>query len=147
MERFNAFAFFAPDTPAMIEALFVLMLFELVGEILRSALHLAVPGPVIGMLLLAAALVWRYRREAPINPEAPPALDKTAGVLLQHLGLLFVPAGVGIIAEASLLRQEWMPILFGVIGSTVLSLAATGLVMHHFVRNATSTLPQEGATP
>ncbi|MGO9817542.1 MAG: CidA/LrgA family protein [Acidocella sp.] len=147
MERFNAFAFFPPDTPVMIGAIFILMLFELFGEILRSALHIAVPGPVIGMLLLAAVLVWRYRREAPLNPEAPPALDKTAGVLLQHLGLLFVPAGVGIIAEASLLRQEWMPILVGVVGSTVLSLAATGLVMHHFVRNTTSTVPQEGVTP
>jgi len=147
MERFNAFTFFPPDTPVMIGAIFILMLFELVGEMLRSALHIAVPGPVIGMLLLAAVLVWRYRREAPLNPEAPPALDKTAGVLLQHLGLLFVPAGVGIIAEASLLRQEWMPILVGVVGSTVLSLTATGLVMHHFVRNTTSIVPQEGTAP
>ena len=66
-----------------------------------------------------------------MEPASPPSeLDRTAGVLLQHMGLLFVPAGVGIIAEAGLLRQQWQPIAIAVVGSTVLSLVVTGPIMH-----------------
>jgi holin-like protein len=42
-----------------------------------------------------------------------------------------VPAGVGIIAELGVLRREWLPILAGLVVSTVLGLIVTGLVMHH----------------
>jgi putative effector of murein hydrolase LrgA (UPF0299 family) len=55
------------------------------------------------------------------------------------MGLLFVPAGVGIIAEAGLLREQWLPIVAGLIGSTILSLAVTGLVMHWTTRPRTET--------
>ena len=58
------------------------------------------------------------------------ALGNTAETLIGHMGLLFVPAGVGIITELGVLRAEWLPITAGLIGSTVLSLAVTGLVMH-----------------
>lgn len=50
------------------------------------------------------------------------------------MGLLFIPTGVGIVAEAGLVRQEWLPIAVGLIGSTVLSLVVTGLVMHRMAR-------------
>jgi len=52
------------------------------------------------------------------------------------MGLLFVPAGVGIIAEAGLLRQQWLPIVAALLGSTVLSIAVTGLVMHWLTRSS-----------
>jgi holin-like protein len=110
----------------MLPAIFALLSFELAGELLRGALHLAVPGPVLGMFLLGAWLAWRGRESAP----QPTGLDRAAGAFLDYLGLLFVPAGVGIFAEADLLRHEWLPILGAVIGSTVLSLAATAFVMH-----------------
>jgi holin-like protein len=111
----------------MLAAVFILLAAELLGELLRSALHLPVPGPVIGMIALAAWLIWRGETEAS-------ALDRTANAILGYLGLLFVPAGVGIVAELGLIRQQWLPILGGVIGSTVLSLGVTGLVLHHLIR-------------
>ncbi|MDD2705170.1 MAG: CidA/LrgA family protein [Acidocella sp.] len=126
----------------MIEALLTLLGFELLGELLRSTLHLPVPGPVAGMLLLTAALVLRHRATGtPANPPAETALDRVSGVLLDHMGLLFVPAGAGIIAEGALLRQEWLPIIAALIGSTVLSLAVTGLVMHHIIRTQAEAAP------
>jgi holin-like protein len=112
---------------AMIGAFLVLITCELVGEIVRGALDLPIPGPVIGMFLLASVLVVRDRLDRPATPEA---LDRTAGALISHMGLLFVPAGVGIIAQAGLLRSQWLPIVAGLVGSTVLGLAVTGLVMH-----------------
>jgi holin-like protein len=114
----------------MIGAMFILLGCELLGQLLRSALHLPIPGPVIGMLVLAAGMALlgqdqTLTRSAPASP-----LDRTAGMLLEHMGLLFIPAGVGIVAEIPLLRQEWLPILAALLVSTVLSLAVTGLIMH-----------------
>jgi holin-like protein len=116
----------------MIAAFFLLLVCELIGELARAAFNLPVPGPVIGMLLLAAAL--SLRKDKPGVPAIPGALCRTAESLISHMGLLFVPAGVGIITEVGLLRAEWLPILTGLIGSTILSLAATGLVMHWTMR-------------
>lgn len=106
---------------------------QLAGELLREGLHLPIPGPVIGMFLLAAILSWRSAKNK--APRTPGNLEKLAEGLIAYLGLLFVPAGVGIITEAGLLRQEWLPILFGLIGSTILSVAVTGLVMHWIIKN------------
>lgn len=111
----------------MLSAILALVGCELAGEVIREATHLTVPGPVIGMFLLAAILAARRGRN---GDPIPPALGQTAETLISVMGLLFVPAGVGIIAEADLLREQWRPILAALLGSTVLSTAVTGVVMH-----------------
>jgi holin-like protein len=120
----------------MIAAMLVLLGCALAGEIVRALLHLPIPGPVIGMTLLAALLIARERGPSPgVEDALPPSgLDTVANQLIANLGLLFVPAGVGVIAEAQLLRAQWLPILGGLIGSTLLSLATTALVMHYAAR-------------
>jgi hypothetical protein len=60
----------------------------------------------------------------------PNSLVATAGMLLKNMGLLFVPAGVGVIANLDPIRAQWFPILTGLMGSTILSLLATAYVMH-----------------
>jgi putative effector of murein hydrolase LrgA (UPF0299 family) len=104
---------------------------ELIGEFVREAANLPIPGPVIGMFLLAAILAVGNER---FDKSVPPALERTAETLIALMGLLFVPAGVGIIAETGLLRQAWLPILAALLGSTVLSVAVTGMVMHWTMR-------------
>ena len=114
----------------MIGSLLVLLGFQLAGEVLRRLLGLPLPGPVIGMLLLAGCLAFRNRREGEVAPQPPSALDRTADTMLRHLGLLFIPAGVGIVAQTDILKREWLPIVAGVTGSTLLGLAACGVAMH-----------------
>jgi holin-like protein len=104
---------------------------QLIGELVREVTGLPIPGPVIGMFLLAAMLVIGGGKD---SDPVPCDLERTAGTLIHLMGLLFVPAGVGIIAEAPLLREEWLPILAALLGSTVLSIAVTGAVMHWTVR-------------
>ena len=70
----------------------------------------------------------------------PPALDRTAETLISLMGLLFVPAGVGLIAEVHLLREQWLPILAGLLGSTVLSTVVTGMVVERVIRALTALL-------
>ena len=108
-----------------IKSLFILLLFQLAGEALRAITHTEVPGPVIGMILLAAFYILRRR-------EPSPALQHAADGLLGWLGLLFVPAGVGIVANLALLRSAWLPISVALIGSTFITLVTTAWIMHRF---------------
>ncbi len=121
-------------------ALTILVGAQLAGEVLRRLLHLPLPGPVIGMFILAVALIVRSRGSSVATENAtqagPSSLEKTATVLISNMGLLFVPAGVGIVAEAGVLRREWLPIVAGLLVSTVLGLIVTGVVMHRITGRA-----------
>jgi holin-like protein len=125
---------------SMIKSIFILLLFQLAGEAIRALTRISIPGPVIGMILLAAFYILRRR-----EPSAP--LQQAADGLLSWLGLLFVPAGVGVIANLALIRSAWLPISAALVLSTFLTLITTAWIMHRFGRRA-SMLPssnQEGA--
>ena len=124
----------------MLTAILCLIGCQLIGETIREVFHLPIPGPVIGMFLLAALLSLRGGKA---DGAIPASLDRAADALISHMGLLFVPAGVGIIAEAGLLRQQWLSIVAALLGSTVLSIAVTGLVMYWVTR--WSEAPNEAA--
>jgi holin-like protein len=49
--------------------------------------------------------------------------------LLKNLSLLFVPAGVGVMAHLGLLGEDLLPIAVALIGSTVATIAVTALLM------------------
>ena len=117
----------------MLSAFLWLIACQVAGELIREALNLPIPGPVIGMFVLMTILGWCSRKRR--GASQPEPLDSLAAKLISSLGLLFVPAGVGIIGEADVLRAEWLPILAGVLGSTILSVGVTGLVMHWSIRH------------
>lgn len=110
----------------MLTTFSVLLLFQSLGEGLAYAFALPVPGPVLGMLMLLAALV--------ASPRLLGAMEAAANELLRHLSLLFVPAGVGIMVSASVLQGHWLAVLVSVIASTVLTLGVTALVMRALSR-------------
>jgi holin-like protein len=109
----------------MIAALTWLLLYQLTGEILAHVLALPVPGPVIGMALLFLTLVVRGQSERPI----PKALEQTASTLLQHLSLLFVPAGTGVMLYLQLIVDEWLPISVALVVSTLGAMTVTALIL------------------
>ncbi|MES3021730.1 MAG: CidA/LrgA family protein [Pseudomonadota bacterium] len=99
----------------------VLLICQCIGEGISYALHLPVPGPVIGMMVLFCALVLR--------PTLLDTIEATGDELLRHLSLLFVPAGVGIFAAAATLQGQWAALIGTVVVSTLATLTATALVM------------------
>jgi len=72
---------------------------ELLGELLRGALHLPIPGPVIGMFVLTIGLT--LRPDADVSTGAPVLrpLDRTAGTLLEHMGYCSSPPASGLSAK------------------------------------------------
>lgn len=103
----------------MLHAIALLLVCQLAGETLAHFLALPLPGPVIGMMLLLAALMLRL--------PLPKATEGTADGLLQHLSLLFVPAGVGVVQQLDLLGTEGGRLLIVILGSVVIALTATAL--------------------
>lgn len=110
----------------MIGALTVLLVYQLIGEVAVQLLALPVPGPVIGLLLLFVTLCAR-------RSIAEPLRDTATGIL-QHLSLLFVPAGVGVMVHFSRVSGEWLPIIAAVLISTALAIAVSALVMQLMMR-------------
>jgi holin-like protein len=113
----------------VIGALATLLSCQLAGEVLARSLGLPVPGPVVGMALLFAGLLLRGRGEA-----APPALGATADALLGNLGLLFVPAGVGVVLHLPVLARDWAPISLAVLAGTLAAIAVTGRLAQALLR-------------
>jgi holin-like protein len=106
----------------MIGALTGLLLCQLIGELASRALGLPVPGPVLGMVLLFVVLLLRHGEDGP----APDSMNAVAGTLLNHLGLLFVPAGVGVVLYLPLLARDWAPISLAIVVGTLVGVAVTG---------------------
>jgi holin-like protein len=110
----------------MIRGFFILLAFQLVGEVLARGLALPAPGPVIGLALLVVAL-GLYDRWRPLDEETLAASDvgRAARGLLAALPLLFVPAGVGVVQYLGLLREQGLALAAALVISTVATLIAT----------------------
>lgn len=104
----------------MIQGLTIILCFQLGGEVGVRALGLPVPGPVLGMALLLAALVALPRLASAVTP--------TGEGILAHLSLLFVPAGVGVVGHLDTLGADAGAVLLALVASTVLAIAVGALV-------------------
>jgi holin-like protein len=102
-----------------------LLLLQSIGEVISRGLHLPLPGPVVGMLLLLPALQWALVRES---------VQAVAEFLLQHFSLLFVPVGVGVMTHLDVLGHYGARIAIVIVLSTWISLAVTALVLRALMR-------------
>jgi holin-like protein len=94
---------------------------QLAGETAVAALGAPLPGPVVGMALLFVFLLLRKG--------IPDGLARTGDLLLSNLSLLFVPAGVGVMAHGALIARDWPALSVSLIGSTLIAIAVTALAM------------------
>jgi holin-like protein len=110
----------------MLGAITALLLFQCLGEGISFGLDLPVPGPVVGMILLFVFLLLRPKTIAVVEP--------SADLLLKHLSLLFVPAGVGVMAFGQQVHGEWLAIIVALFVSTLLAIAVTAWVTQKLMR-------------
>lgn len=101
----------------MLQTLGLLLGCQLAGEFVARGLSLPIPGPVLGLVILLAALVLRSSLAG--------ALRSTCQVILAHLLLMFVPAGVGVIGNLDVLSSDWAKLLVVLTLSTILSMLVT----------------------
>ena len=116
-----------------LRGLALLLLCQSAGEAIARAAHLPLPGPVIGLLLLFALLQWPAVR-APAAAACEP--------LLQHLSLLFVPVGVGVITHLGLVAQYGGRMAAAIVLSTWAGMAVTALVLKALLPAAPPPAPE-----
>lgn len=112
----------APTTAPLVGFAWLLTL-QTAGELIARGLSLPIPGPVVGLLLLLAALRSARVRES---------VGISADFLLAHLSLLFVPVAVGVMAYLPLLREYGLRLLLVLVVSTWIGVAVTALVLRWF---------------
>jgi putative effector of murein hydrolase LrgA (UPF0299 family) len=120
----------------MLNALTLILCCQLAGELLVGATALPIPGPVCGMALMFAGLL--------IRGGIPGELASLADVLLGNLSLLFVPAGVGVMLHLKLMEAEILPISIALIGSTLITITVTALLMQWLNREESAGEARKG---
>lgn len=101
----------------MVRGLSILLIMQFVGEVVSRGLDIPIPGNVLGMGLLLAALGLGVVRLEWVQ--------EAADLLLSHLALLFVPAGVGVMVYLDLIARQWLPIVAATVISTFVVMAVT----------------------
>jgi holin-like protein len=110
----------------MLRAFAILLACQLAGETIARALVLPLPGPVIGLVILVMLLFAVERRHlVDTSTVDGTSLGKVANGLLAVLGVLFVPAGVGVIQNLGLLREYGAALAAALVVSTLLTLTVT----------------------
>lgn len=99
----------------MIQAILPLLLCQLAGETLSRSLHLPLPGPVLGLILLLLGFKLSSRLIDHVRP--------VAQGFLGHMSLMFVPAGVGVVGHLDELGRTGLPLLAALVLSTIAAIA------------------------
>ena len=108
----------------------LILVCQLIGELIVGMFGIAIPGPVVGMLILFSLLLMRGK--------IPKGLSKTADGLLQAMSLLFVPAGAGVMMHFKLLGDALLPLSAALIVSTSMTIIVTALMMRWLNRAGTN---------
>lgn len=108
-------------TPALIAAqIAALLLINQAGYAAASALHLSVPGNLLGMLFLLALLV---SGAVPLR-----WFEASALFLIRHLAFFFIPITVGLMGFADLFVANGAAILLTLVLSAALGIWVAGLI-------------------
>jgi holin-like protein len=110
----------------VIAGLVEILLFQGLGEVVSRFVLPLIPGPVIGLILL---LAWLQIRKG-----VPARVQAVASALVQHLGLLFVPAAVGVVMYWPHLKSNAGAVIAALVVSVVLTIAVSAIVLRIFTR-------------
>lgn len=114
----------------IIKQLFWIILFSLLGEIISSAIAsvVAIPGSVIGMVLLFFALHFKLLK---LNQ-----VDEVGTWLTDNMAIFFVPAGVGLMTNFELLGEVWLQLLIIMIVTTSIMMWFVGTLVQKVKRHS-----------
>ena len=98
--------------------LLIIFGFSFVGDTLSNSLHLPVPGSILGMIFLFLALQFKVLKFTDV--------DEVGSFLINNMTILFLPAGVGIMAKWSLISDFWWQIALIVLLALIVNIFVLG---------------------
>lgn len=105
----------------LLKEIMIVFGFYYIGEILKVILHIALPGNLIGMLLLFLCLCLKVVKLEQIS--------MLSNYLLQNLSFFFIPAGVGILSSYMYVQKVAIEFIVVCIVSTCIVMITSGLVV------------------
>jgi holin-like protein len=105
-------------------ALIYLCLF--IGNAVAALLPIAIPGSIIGMLLLFTLLSTQIMPAKWVKPGCH--------LLIRYMVLLFVPIGVGVMKYYDQIIEHLGPLVISCVVSTLMVLVVVGYTSHYFHR-------------
>lgn len=103
---------------------FVILLFYALGTVAAYLIGNLIPGSVMGMFLLFLALEAKAIK--------PHHVKEVSHFLTAIMGILFIPAGVGLVTQLPLLSRYWHIILIAMVLSTIMVMAVVGISQQGF---------------
>ena len=119
----------------MLNSVFLIFLFQLIGELVQKVLELNIPGPVIGLILLLTSLLLSKKYDHKLIKNLKINLINSAENLVHYIPLFFLPVGVGVVMHLSFLEGSLVKVLFIIVFGTLITLAITGLLMEKLLKN------------
>lgn len=113
----------------MLKSIFIIFLFQLIGESAQKYFELTIPGPVIGLILLLMSFILLKNNKNLFVNKVKNEISSTAIHISNYLSLLFVPIGVGVVMHLSYLEKNYIEVLGVIFFSTILTIGFTALVM------------------
>ena len=98
---------------------FILSVISLFCRIIENYFHLFISSDILGIFSLLIYIVYKKN--------IPQSIENVSSNLLANLGLLFVPAGVGIISYLPFIKLNWKIIVFASVITTILGLIISAL--------------------
>ncbi|TVP90237.1 CidA/LrgA family protein [Alkalibacterium sp.] len=112
----------------IIKQLFWLFTFSFAGEVLSYLSPVAVPGSVLGMVLMFLALQFNWIKMEQV--------EEAGEWLTNNMAILFIPAGVGLMTNFGIIGTVWWQLLIVVFLSTTLMIALVGVTVQAIIRKS-----------
>ena len=100
------------------QKLLIIFGFSFIGNVISHVFRLPVPGSILGMILLFLALQFKLLEFRHV--------DEAGSFLINNMTILFLPAGVGIMAKWNLISHFWAQILLIVVGALIINMLILG---------------------
>lgn len=111
---------------SILQGFTIIMCIHFVSIALVDIFKLLLPAPLLGMIILAILL---YTNIIKIK-----WVEHAAYVLLEYMGMLFIPPAISIILYYKIIAQEAVPIIVTLIITTLLVMVVTGKVVQVFAQ-------------
>lgn len=106
----------------------IILVFSLIGELLKYLLPLPIPASIYGMVLLFIGLMTGL-----IKLEA---VKETGTFLIEIMPLMFIPAGVGLMTSWGTLKAIMIPVSIITVITIITVMIATGRVSQAIIRRS-----------
>ena len=103
----------------------IILAISCLGELLSRWIPAPIPGSIYGIVLLFVGLLTKL---VPYE-----AVKDTAHFLVEVMPVMFIPAGVGLLASWGVLRPSLLPVAVITLASLVTVLAVTGYTAQYLI--------------